>query len=150
MGTHYKGTKRETAALDTFIKLTRASETLRSKLRLSLDAYGLSESQFAALDALYHLGSLSQKELGSKLLRSGGNITMVVDNLEKNGYALRKRGRKDRRFFIIELTNKGKKKFEEVLPGQVDLITGMFNVLNKTEQKELQKLCRKLGRAIKF
>lgn len=146
MGTHFKGSKREVAALNTFITLRRASDTLTNKFKLSLDKYNLSEGQFAVLDALYHMGSLSQKNLGRKLLKSGGNITMVVDNLEKIGYVLRKRSKEDRRFFIIELTSKGKKKIEETLPAQVDLITNMLSPLKKAEQKELQMLCKKLGR----
>ena len=146
MGTHFKGSKREVTALNTFLTLKRASETLTNKVKLSLDKYGLSEGQFAVLDALYHLGSLSQKNLGGKLLKSGGNITMIVDNLEKSDYVLRKRSKEDRRFFIIELTSKGKKKIEEALPSQIDLITNMLNTLKKSEQKELQKLCKKLGR----
>jgi MarR family 2-MHQ and catechol resistance regulon transcriptional repressor len=145
MGTHFKGTKKEVTAFDAFIKLTRASETLTSKLKLSLGDYGLSEGQFFALDALFHLGSLSQKELGTKLFKSGGNVTMVVDNLEKIGYVQRKRGKKDRRIFMIELTSKGKKKIEETLPAQAELITKMLNSLNKREQKDLQVLCKKLG-----
>ena len=146
MGTHFKGSKREVAALNTFITLRRASDTLTYKFKLSLDKYNLSEGQFAVLDALYHLGSLSQKNLGRKLLKSGGNITMVIDNLEKSDYVLRKRSKEDRRFFMIELTPRGKKKIEETLPAQVELITNMLNTLKKTEQKELQKLCKKLGR----
>jgi MarR family 2-MHQ and catechol resistance regulon transcriptional repressor len=146
MGTHFKGSKREVAALNTFITLRRASDTLTYKFKLSLEKYNLSEGQFAVLDALYHLGSLSQKNLGRKLLKSGGNITMVVDNLEKIGYVLRKRSKEDRRFFIIELTSKGKKKIEETLSAQVDLITNMLSTLKKAEQKELQILCKKLGR----
>ena len=79
------------------------------------------------LDALFDLASLSQKNLGRKLLKSGGNITMVVDNLEKSGYVFRKRSKEDRRFSIIELTLNGKKKIEETLPAQIDLITNMLN-----------------------
>ncbi|MBT8381292.1 MAG: MarR family transcriptional regulator [Ignavibacteria bacterium] len=146
MGTHFRGSKKEVTALDTFIKLTRASETLTMKLKLALDDYGLSEGQFAVLDALYHLGSLSQKDLGSRLLKSGGNITMVVDNLEKLDYVKRKRGKPDRRIFMIELTLKGKKKIEETLPAQIQLITKMLSTLSKREQKDLQNLCKKLGK----
>ncbi len=146
MGTHFKGSKKEITSLNTFIKLTRAAETINSKLKLSLDDYGLSEGQFAVLDALFHLGSLSQRDLGKKLLKSGGNITMVVDNLEKMGYVQRKRNKDDRRFYLIELTLKGKKKFEETLPSQVQLITRMMSTLNKSEQKDLQFLCKKLGK----
>ena len=56
------------------------------------------------------LDPLSQKELGYKLLKSGGNITMVIDNLEKDAYVERRRGTEDRRIFFVHLTKKGEKK----------------------------------------
>jgi len=127
MGIHFKGSKREVAVHNTFITLRRATDTLIYKFKLCLDKYGLSEGQFNVLDALFDLASLSQKNLGRKLLKSGGNITMVVDNLEKSGYVFRKRSKEDRRFSIIELTLNGKKKIEETLPAQIDLITNMLN-----------------------
>jgi MarR family 2-MHQ and catechol resistance regulon transcriptional repressor len=97
------------------------------------------------LDALYHLGHLSQKELGFKLLKSGGNITMVIDNLEKNAYVERRRGIEDRRIFLVHLTKKGKKRLEDILPLQVKLITNEMHRLSKTEQVELQRLCKRIG-----
>jgi len=145
MGTHYKGSKKEMRALDSYIKLTRAADTINSSVNLSLSKFGLTESQFNVLDALYHLGPLSQKELGYKLLKSGGNITMVIDNLEKEAYVERKRGAEDRRIFFVQLTNKGGKRLEDILPVQVNFITNEMNRLSKTEQIELQQLCKKIG-----
>lgn len=145
MGTHYQGSKKEKRALDTYIKLMRAADTINSAFSLSLIKTGLTESQFNVLDALYHLGPLSQKELGFKLLKSGGNITMVIDNLEKDGYVERKRGKDDRRIFFVHLTKKGGEKLNEILPIQVDAITNEMNRLSKTEQIELQRLCKKIG-----
>ena len=83
MGTHYKGSRKETDALNSYIKLIRAAESLNSKINLELSKLDLTESQFGVLDALLHLGPLKQKEIGKKILKSGGNITMVIDNLEK-------------------------------------------------------------------
>jgi len=145
MGTHYKGSKREKRALDSYTKLMRAADTINSAVNLSLSKFGLTESQFNVLDALYHLGPLSQKELGYKLLKSGGNITMVIDNLEKDAYVERKRGTEDRRIFFVHLTKKGGKKIKEILPMQVNFITNEMNRLSKTEQIELQRLCKKIG-----
>ena len=145
MGTHFKGSKKEIRALNSYIKLLRAADSLNSKVNSELAKAGLSESQFNVLDALYHLGPLTQKDLGKKLLRSGGNITMVIDNLEKSGYVKRKRGKDDRRFFIVHITEKGEEKIKNVLPLQVELITEQMNKLNKNEQLELQKLCKKVG-----
>ncbi len=145
MGTHYNGSKKEIRALDSYIKLMRAADTINSAVSLSLSKFGLTESQFNVLDALYHLGPLSQKELGFKLLKSGGNITMVIDNLEKDAYVERKRGKEDRRIFFVHLTKKGKKRLEDILPVQVNLITNEMNRLSKTEQIELQRLCKRIG-----
>jgi MarR family 2-MHQ and catechol resistance regulon transcriptional repressor len=145
MGTHYKGSKREKRALDSYTKLMRATDTINSAVNLSLSKFGLTESQFNVLDALYHLGPLSQKELGYKLQKSGGNITMVIDNLEKDAYVERRRGTEDRRIFFIHLTKKGEGKIKEILPVQVNFITNEMNRLSKTEQIELQRLCKKIG-----
>jgi MarR family 2-MHQ and catechol resistance regulon transcriptional repressor len=145
MGTHYNGSKKEMCALDSYIKLMRAADTISSAVNLFLSKFGLTESQFNVLDALYHLGPLSQKELGFKLLKSGGNITMVIDNLEKNAYVERRRSTEDRRIFFVHLTKKGKKRLEEILPEQVKFIANEMNRLSKTEQIELQRLCKKIG-----
>ena len=145
MGTHYNGSKKEMRALDSYIKFMRAADTINSVVNLSLSKFRLTESQFNVLDALYHLGPLSQKELGYKLLKSGGNITMVIDNLEKNAYVERRRGTEDRRIFFVHLTKKGKRRTEEILPVQVSFITNEMNRLSKTEQIELQRLCKKIG-----
>ena len=56
MGTHYKGSKKEMRALDSYTKLMRAADTINSAVNLSLSKFGLTESQFNVLDALYHLG----------------------------------------------------------------------------------------------
>ncbi len=145
MGTHYNGSKKEMRALDAYIKLMRAADTINSTVNLSLSKFGLTESQFNVLDALYHLGPLSQKELGYKLLKSGGNITMVIDNLEKNAYVERRRSTEDRRIFFVHLTKKGKKRLGEIMPVQVNFITNEMNRLSKTEQIELQLLCKRIG-----
>jgi MarR family 2-MHQ and catechol resistance regulon transcriptional repressor len=145
MGTHYKGTKSEISALNTFIKLVRASDSAISRVNNSFTRSKLTWSQLNTLDALYHLGPLSQKELGKKISKSGGNITLVVDNLEKQYLVKRERGKEDRRLFIINLTDKGKKVFEEIFPEYLILIKNVMNTLTDSEQKELQRLCKKIG-----
>ena len=69
MGTRYDGTDEEVNALNTFIKLVRAAESVSVRINSSLPKNGLTESQFGVLEALYHLGPLCQRDLGSKLLK---------------------------------------------------------------------------------
>jgi MarR family 2-MHQ and catechol resistance regulon transcriptional repressor len=145
MGTYYPGSKKTVAALNSYIKLIRAAESLSSKINLVLDESGLTESQFGILDALYHLGPMKQKELGKKILKSGGNITMVINNLEKRGLVQRKKGEMDKRQFIIHLTNSGKNLIQELLPNVIKKVKNYFEILSKDEQKELQRICKIIG-----
>ena len=144
MGTHYKGTKKEINALDTYIKLIRSSESVRTRINDFIIKKGLTEIQFSALDALYYLGSLNQKDLGNKLFRSGGNITLIIDNLEKQKLVKRERG-KDRRCFMLHLTKQGKNLFEKLFPRQLMMIREEMNLLSDEEQIMLQKFCKTLG-----
>ena len=82
MPTHYHGTPDEIRALDTWIKLTRAVDSFGARLADAGTCADVTISQFGVLEALHHLGPLRQGEISAKLLRSGGNITLVVDNLE--------------------------------------------------------------------
>jgi MarR family transcriptional regulator, 2-MHQ and catechol-resistance regulon repressor len=150
MGTNYKGSKKTIDALNSYIKLIRSAESLSSKLNLMLNDYGLTESQFGTLDSLYHLGPMKQKEIGRKILKSGGNITMVINNLEKRGMVERRKGEKDKRQFIIHLTSKGRKSLSELLPHIVKKIKKHFEILDEDERKELQRLCKIVGLQIRI
>ncbi len=145
MGTKYKGTPHEILAVNTYIKLIRASDSLRSRLISTLTKHNLSESQFYALDALFHLGPLPQKEISKKISCSDGNITMVVDNLEREGLVTRKRSETDRRVFFVHITKKGEKKINSVLPLMVHKITKALSVLNEAELEELPLSSKKIG-----
>jgi len=146
MGTKYKGNKEEITALDTAIKLARATESLVSKTSLNLSAQNVTVSQFGILDAVYHLGPLTQKTLGEKILKSGGNITHVVDNLEKRALVKRHRGKNDRRNFEIHLTKKGEKLITKILPRYVKVIKDELSILSQEESEILQRLCKKIGK----
>jgi MarR family 2-MHQ and catechol resistance regulon transcriptional repressor len=145
MGTHYKGSKKEVNALNTYIKLVRAADSISGRIGSLLSRKKLTESQFNILDALLHLGPLNQKQLGDKLLKSGGNITMVVDNLEKQSLVKRVRGEDDRRYFAIHLTKHGKNLIEKFFPDYVSAIVKEMSPLNESEQSELQRMCKLIG-----
>src|SRR5882672_9557680 len=115
MGSHHQGPPHEVAALDAYIKLMRAAESVTARSHVVLpDA--ITFTQFAALEALYHLGPLCQSELAAKLLKSGGNLTLVVGNLERAGLVARERGTTDRRFVRVALTPKGRKVITALFP----------------------------------
>lgn len=145
MPTHYKGSQTEIDTLNTFIKMTRATESINNRLCRSLADENLTISQFGILEALLHIGPQNQKELGKKILKSGGNITLVIDNLEKRELAKREPDPNDRRAVIIQLTEKGNKFIEAFFPKHVERIVNEFSVLSPEELKELGRLCKKVG-----
>jgi MarR family 2-MHQ and catechol resistance regulon transcriptional repressor len=145
MPTHYLGTAEERLALDTFIKLTRATNTLMNRLAAHETLRGLTQSQFGVLESLLHLGPLSQTEICSKQLKSGGNITMVVDNLEKHGLVRRETHPEDRRVTMVRLTPAGEALIREIFPLHVQAIVEELSPLSADDLKELGRLCKKLG-----
>ncbi|MBV9470182.1 MAG: MarR family transcriptional regulator [Abitibacteriaceae bacterium] len=145
MPTRHQGNAQEQRALNTYIKLLRAVDSLAARLQPQFTEAGLTWSQFGVLEVLYHLGPMCQSELGTKLLKSGGNITLVVDNLEKRKLVRRERSSEDRRFITVYLTRTGEKLISTQFPHHVSSIVQEMSVLTANEQEELGRLCRKLG-----
>jgi MarR family 2-MHQ and catechol resistance regulon transcriptional repressor len=145
VGTHYDGRPAEVRALDAYIKLTRAVSSLGARLGPGLAAAGLTPTQLGVLEALLHLGPLGQRVLGDKLLMSGGNITTVVDNLERRGLVRRERSSDDRRNVTVHLTAEGRQLISKAFPGHVRAIVEAFSALTAAEQETLGRLAKKLG-----
>jgi MarR family transcriptional regulator, 2-MHQ and catechol-resistance regulon repressor len=146
MPTHYQGDSKSVLALDTFIKFTRAANAVENRLFQQDLLEGLTPSQFGVLETLYHLGPMCQGELSGKLLRSTGNMTLVLDNLEHRGLTRRVRNPEDRRSLTISLTGEGEKLIQRIFPLMAAAITAEFGVLTSEEQSTLGSLCRKLGK----
>lgn len=146
MGTRYGGTKDEARALDAYIKLMRAAESVTTRIHRQLSAANLTISQFGVLEAIFHLGPLSQRDLAEKLLKSGGNMTMVIDNLEKRQLVKRERSVEDRRFVSVCLTEEGRQLISDIFPQHVEAVVEEMRILTPSEQEELGRLCLRLGK----
>jgi MarR family 2-MHQ and catechol resistance regulon transcriptional repressor len=146
MGTKHKGTPDEVAALEAYIKLMRCSASLSARLQPTLDAAGLTVSRFGVLEALYHLGPMRASQLAEKLLRSGGDLTLVIRNLERDGLVRRERERTDGRAYRVRLTAAGARRIRQVFGAHLRDLVREFAVLTRGEQGQLSRLCKKLGR----
>ena len=146
MPTHFEGSQEEQRALNAYIKLTRAAEAVNDYVNAHLRAYKLTASQFGVLEAIYHLGPRQTGELGQKILKSSGNMTLVIDNLEKRGLVQRQPRTDDRRCIDIHLTAAGQALIEKIMPSHVAGVAKTFGLLTPAEQEQLGQLCRRLGR----
>lgn len=139
------GTKAD-LALKLWVKLARAYETVRQRSVEDIRTYGLTQSQFGVLEALGHLGTLTPGELSKKQLSSCGTITVVLDNLEKEGLVVREPCTTDRRVVHVSLTPQGRELFDASFHRHAAFIEGVIGVLTNEEQETLGRLLRKLGR----
>ena len=101
--------------------------------------------KFAVLEALLHKGPLTQSELARKILRTSGNMTMVIDNLERDGMVRRERSAEDRRVVHVHLTKEGAALIKRVFEKHAGEVERQMTVLSQQELKQLGDLCRKLG-----
>jgi len=131
-------------AMNAWVKLARAANAVGSRLARRLAEHDLSESQFGVLDALYHLGPLHQCDLARKILRTTGNVTLVVDNLERRGLVQRQRGEADRRYVLVRLTAAGEELIRTVFPPHADAVATEMAALSTEEHRQLSRLCRRL------
>jgi MarR family transcriptional regulator, 2-MHQ and catechol-resistance regulon repressor len=146
MPTHFEGCEGVVRALNAYINLVRASDSVLSKVATHLESEGVTMGQFAVLEALLHLGPMCQHTLAEKLLRSGGNMTLVVDNLQKRGWVKRERQERDRRVVEIHLTPKGRRLITRIFPEHAKVIARVMSELTPAEQEDLRRIARKLGR----
>ena len=149
MSTKYQDNVNERRALNALITLKRANNTISTILNRHITEHQLTVGQFGILEALLHLGPLSQQTLSQKILSSKGNITMIIDNLEKQSLVKRTTDPNDRRVAMIQLTPTGKAFINKIMPEHIKKIITMMSVLTADEMKELSRLCKKVGLSIK-
>lgn len=110
-----------------------------------LRQWSLSMAQF---DVLAHVGAregITQSALADRLVVTQGNITQLLDKLERRGLLVR---RPEGRTNYLYLTEEGRRLFEEVTPGQEDLHAAQMAAgLEAEEQRELLRLLSKLDSA---
>lgn len=144
MSNQTRATDKEELALATFSRLARTVGAVRRSVYAGLSDTRLTESQVNVLELLHNLGPLPQKEIAKSLSVTGGNITMVVDNLQKRDLVERKRWQEDRRVVHVQLTDLGRETIESYIPLHIKKVMGAFHGLDPKEQKQLQSLCDKL------
>ena len=82
----------------------------------ALRGFGLTSSQFVSLYQLWRCGEMTVGELIRRTSSTPGNMTVVLRNLERNGYVSRKANPEDGRSFIVCLTDKGQELVDQVRP----------------------------------
>ncbi len=133
--------------MKTYTQMMRAADAVTTRMHRHLADAGLTGSQFGVLEALYHLGPLCQRDIGQKILKTSGNMTTVIDNLEKRKLVVRVKDLADRRRISVELTPEGFDLIDTVFPTHAEIAEQVFAVMDPGELLTLGSLLKKVGKA---
>jgi DNA-binding MarR family transcriptional regulator len=129
-------------AVALWVRMMRLVHAHSGVLNERLRDHELSSAQFDVIAQIGSASRLTQRELADRLLVTEGNVTQLLDRLQRGGYLER---HADGRCNRLVLTEKGRTIYRELVPEQNALITRQFSVLSDAEQEELSHLLRKLS-----
>ena len=137
-------------SLRTWLRLLSCETVIEQHLRTLLrQNFSITLPQFDVLSELERAGDpLTMSQLSKELMVSNGNVTGVIDRLEKSGFAKRVRAEHDRRVQYIELTSKGRKEFNKMASRHEKWVAGLLSDLTMNEMDQLQNLLLKARQSV--
>ena len=133
-------------ALRIWLRLLTCTQLIERRVRSGLrEEFGTTLPRFDLMAQLErHREGLKMNELSRLLMVTGGNVTAIVDQLEKEGLVERLDEPDDRRAFRIRLTRSGEKGFAEMARAQEQWIVQLLGGLSRRVQDELLRLLAKV------
>ena len=136
--------------LKTITVLFRAANSLEKIIRDDVFEYGRNVSEFGVLEALYHKDSLTLKGVIDKVLVPNSSMTYVVENLVNKGYIIKKQSEKDRRSYVLELSEKGRALMDKIFILHAKNMREILDILDEAEERTLQRALVKIGKTCKM
>lgn len=127
------------AALRLWLRMLACTTQIEGEIRRRLQArFGISLARFDYLAQLHRRSEgLRMKELGRCLMVTGGNVTSLTDELEREGLVTRVADPRDRRAWILRLTARGRTTFEAMAREHEGWILEMFSGMDPRSVRQL-------------
>jgi DNA-binding MarR family transcriptional regulator len=114
----------------------------------ALEPTGLNGPQAFALMRLRDLGPISQQELAETLDLDPSKLVALLNELESEGLAERRRDPGDRRRHIVEISDRGKARLADAERAMAEFESGFFAGLAAEEREQLQGLLSRLAQCV--
>ncbi|MGB6545755.1 MAG: MarR family transcriptional regulator [Candidatus Acidiferrales bacterium] len=139
-------TKDDHQALRLWLRLMSCTVRIENHVRTRLrQAFETTLPRFDLMAQLERSPSgLRMNEISKRLMVSGGNVTGITDQLEKEGLVIRTLDPADRRVVMVKLTDAGLKKFRQIANQHEEWIVQTFDGLTRDEKQTLSALLKKL------
>ena len=127
------------AALKLWLRLLACTAQLEAEIRRRLrERFGVSLARFDYLAQLHrHPEGLKMRELSQHLMVTGGNVTGLTDELERDGLVTREASPGDRRAWIVRLTPEGRHGFEAMAREHESWVVELFDGLDERTMRQL-------------
>lgn len=111
--------------------------------------FGATLPRFDVMAALYDApAGLSMGEVSRRLMVSNGNVTGIVERLEREGLVWRRINPDDRRSQLVRLSDSGRTTFEEMAEAHEGWISSMLSGLSEEEVEQLKYLIGKAKQSV--
>jgi len=130
------------AALRLWLRLLACSTQIETEIRKRLRSrFRITLSRFDYLAQLHrHPEGLRMNALSRYLMVTGGNITGLTDELEKEGLVSRQASPGDRRAFVLQLTAAGRESFERMAAEHERWVVELLGGLKAADRRTLHAL----------
>jgi DNA-binding MarR family transcriptional regulator len=132
------------AALKLWLRMLSCVTEIEAEIRRRLrERFGISLPRFDYLAQLHrHPEGLKMRDLSRCLMVTGGNVTALTDDLERDGLVVRESSPTDRRSWIVRLTPQGRRGFEAMAQEHEQWVVELFSGL---DARAVQQLHQHLG-----
>ena len=136
-------------ALRLWLRLLTCTQLIEREVRARLrERFDTTLPRFDLMSQLWRFpDGLKMNELSQQLMVTGGNVTGIVDLLEKDALAERRPEPADRRAFRVRLTRAGRKAFAEMARAHEEWIVELLAGLSRREHAEVYKLLGRMKQA---
>jgi DNA-binding MarR family transcriptional regulator len=137
-------------SLRTWLRLLACTNLIEARVRQSL--FARFDTTLPRFDLMAQLERVPQGlrmgELSRRMMVTGGNVTGITDQLEKDGLVVRDIDPRDRRSFRVRLTEQGKHQFARMAVEHERWIVDMFSGLTDREKRDLERLVGRLKKSV--
>jgi DNA-binding MarR family transcriptional regulator len=132
------------AVLKLWLRMLASTTQIEAEIRKRLrEHFDISLARFDYMAQLFrYREGLKMRVLSRYLMVTGGNVTGLTDELEREGLVQRSPSPEDRRAWIVSLTPKGRRSFEAMAKAHEEWLLELFAGL---EEKAVQQLYAHLG-----
>lgn len=135
-------------SIGVWVRILRVYAVISNEIRRKVSAIGLTLPQLYVLTTLGLQGDMPLGKLGRELLVTKGNITPIVDHLERDGLVIRDQDQSDRRKTWVRLTPKGRLLVGDIIAAYEEEFVPLMSCLSQDELRQLSHLLKKMSEGI--